>query len=135
MSVHAANIQGPASTADIVHDWRARYCNGLLGQIAGASSSNTPPNSIVVKINGYDRRLRPSQFSIDNVLMLTVAPGNALRVVFYDLAAKKFLPAIAVLSVPERSKLGSPRDRIRNKFLRELIQSARTAQPRAAVGA
>jgi hypothetical protein len=126
MSVHAAVIEGPANAADIVHDWRARFCNGLLGQ-AIEPTGPQQQNAFVGKINGHGQRFRPSGFSLDKVVLLTLAMSNTtLRVGFYDLAARNFLSAIAVLSVPERCTLGS-RPRIRDAFLRELIQSARAA--------
>jgi hypothetical protein len=133
MSVHAAAIEGPANAADIVRDWRSRFSGGLLG----LSSTPTEPqqrNSFVGKVNGHNGWFRPSGFSLDEVVLLTLAKSDkTLRVAFYDLAAGNFLSAIAVLNVPDRCKLGNHRDRA--PFLRELIKSARSAQPRAAVGA
>ncbi len=122
------------STTDLVRAWKAHYCNGMLGQLTEPQPTQ---RRLPATINGHAAQFRASSFALDGVMLLIlVQTERTLRVGFYDIPAGRFLPAVADLSIAERSMLGSARPRTRDDFLRGLIQSARQCRsPRAVVGA
>jgi len=129
MSVRSVSIAAgnAAAIADLMRSWRSYHCSGSLGQFMSPAPQQ---NRVTLTIGGQARRFRPSDFSIDGVMLL-FSEGGSFDVVFYDWSLNEgqggFLPAIVTLSVADRTKLGSRR-RTREQFLRELILPARQLQ-------
>ena len=129
MSVRSVSIAAgnSATIADLMRSWRSYHCSGSLGQFVSPAPQQ---NRVTLSVGQQSRRFRPSDFSIDGVMLL-FSEGGSFDAVFYDWSLNAgeggFLPAIATLSVTDRTKLGSRR-RTREQFLRELIAPARRFQ-------
>jgi hypothetical protein len=138
MSALSASVVPAAASASTVaqtvKSWRDHYCGSGFEQILNQTFAPLAGRQRVsAKINGVAVMFEPSWFAQGSVVLVFHRPPcQGLRVAFFDQSTGQFLPAVASLTIGERTKLGSSRRRVREDFLRELIASART--PRVPVG-
>jgi len=132
-------VHNPATTADLMHSWREYFCGGVVAQFLLSAPRQ---DRIRIGVDGCFMPFRAPGFAYGTVMLLTSTADNTCQIVFFDSAMDNgkdrprggFLPATTSLSAAERIRLGANR-RIREQFLRELVEAAQAHLPKQTANA
>lgn len=128
MPIRSASVTpgNPILTAQIVGAWHQQFCTGAFDTSpAQMFQPLTARQRLSVVIDGQPTPFEPSWLAFDGIVLVfhRVHHLNSLTAAFYDLAARRFLPVIAKLTMQERAQLETGRER--QAFLRVLIANVR----------